>query len=85
MSCKPMCGCEKHKFLGNGKPMPASTVVRDVNPDPNGVHVRFTNGQEKVVPITALPANLNFINVLNASGTKTVATFATNHEDKTND
>ena len=86
MSCKPDNCCPTPKFL-SPKPNKAkvTTVVRDVNPNDNGLEVTFTTGDTKVIPVKSTPSDLNFVNVLNASGTKTVATFATKHEEKTND
>ena len=79
MSCNP-CNPRKPrvKILNTGSSLEVQKVVRAVTVAGSSLRVTNTDGTTYDLDLPkAEPANVQSINVLNASGTRTVATVAT--------
>ena len=76
MNCTP---CKPRvKILKSGSSLEVQKVVRAVTVAGSSLHVTNTDGTTYDLELPkAEPANVNEVNILNASGTHTVATVAT--------
>ena len=76
MNCKP---CKPRvKILKTGSSLEVQKVVRAVTVAGSSLRVTNTDGSTYDLELPkADPANVNEVNILNASGTRTVATVAT--------
>lgn len=80
MSCRPKCG--GFKVINISSELKLPMVVSEVGTNNDKLLITNTDNTSYEVELPkAPPANLNFINVLNASGTQTVAIVATKKED----
>ena len=79
MSCNPCNPCKPQvKILKTGSSLEAQKVVRAVTVAGSSLRVTNTDGSTYDLELPkAEPANINEVNILNASGTRTVATVAT--------
>ena len=76
MTCKTKCG--GFKLLNTGGSLGVPTVVRSVTTSGSNLRVTNTDGTSYELALPkADPANVQLVNILNASGTQTVATVAT--------
>lgn len=76
MTCKTKCG--GFKLLNTGGSLDVPTVVRSVTTSGSKLQVTNTDGTSYELDLPkAEPANVQSVNILNASGTQTVATVAT--------
>lgn len=76
MTCKTKCG--GFKLLNTGGSLDVPTVVRSVTTSGSKLKVTNTDGTSYELDLPkAEPANVQSVNILNASGTQIVATVAT--------
>lgn len=76
MACKPKCS--GFKLLHTGGSLDVPTVVRSVTTSGSKLKVTNTDGTSYELDLPkAEPANIQSVNILNASGTQTVAIVAT--------
>jgi len=76
MTYKSKCG--GFKLLNTGGSLDVPTVVRSVTTSGSKLQVINTDGTSYELDLPkAEPANVQSVNILNASGTQTVATVAT--------
>lgn len=76
MTCKTKCG--GFKLLNIGGSLDVPTVVRSVTTSGSKLQVTNTDGTSYELDLPkAEPANVQSVNILNASGTQTVAIVAT--------
>lgn len=73
MTCKP-----RMKILKTGSSLEVQKAVRNITAAGLSLRVTNTDGSTYDLELPkAEPANVNEVNILNASGTRTVATVAT--------
>lgn len=76
MTCKTKCG--GFKLLNTGGSLDVPAVVRSVTTSGSKLQVTNTDGTSYELDLPkAEPANVQSVNILNASGTQIVATVAT--------
>lgn len=73
MTCKP-----RMKILKTGSSLEVQKAVRNITAAGSSLRITNTDGTTYDLELPkAEPANVNEVNILNASGTRTVATVAT--------